>query len=61
MLSHDANNDDAGMMIKRSQRALQIEMPTLFFSSLFSYLSVLKIWVFINQFYFKLEKKIKLW
>ena len=30
MLSHDANNDDAGMMIKRSQRALQIEMPTLF-------------------------------
>jgi hypothetical protein len=31
MLSHDANNDDAGMMIKRSQRALQIEMPTLFF------------------------------
>ena len=33
MLSHDANNDDAGMMIKRSQRALQIEMPTLFFQA----------------------------
>ena len=41
MPSHDANNDDAEMMIKRSQRALQIEMPTLFFSSLAPYLSVL--------------------
>ena len=30
MLSHDANNDDAEMMIKRETKALQIEMPTLF-------------------------------
>ena len=31
MLSHDANNDDAEMMIKRAEtKALQIEMPTLF-------------------------------
>ena len=31
MFSHDANNDDAEMMIKRAEtKALQIEMPTLF-------------------------------
>lgn len=30
MPSHDANNDDAEMMIKRETKALQIEMPTLF-------------------------------
>ena len=31
MPSHDANNDDAEMMIKRAEtKALQIEMPTLF-------------------------------
>ena len=30
MPSHDANNDDAEMMIKRKTKALQIEMPTLF-------------------------------
>ena len=33
MPSHDANNDDAEMMIKRAEtKALQIEMPTLFLS-----------------------------